>query len=289
MDIDKVYELMRDYSLTAGDILMQYRGKVENKQKEKGVGGEQSEGGLALTIVDEMVQEGFLWELYKTGIKTRINCEEETPLKELFRMNVKNEFTVHQDPCDGTKPYLEGKDDFATGYGISDIRNNFTHTVIHAPARGRIYIASPNENKILNRKLEEIKETNKPNYKLIFSKRALNERGKEEAKKQGFEVYGVESAHCRIIDVALRNAGAYLYGNANPHDSLIPYAFAAGRGISLFDVNEEKINVPVKEENGFVKFERIPSVIYISDENPHKKILLSILSDKKNLDEHFLN
>ncbi len=236
-----------------------------------------------------MIQEGFLWELYKTGIKPRINCEEETSLKELFRMNLKSEYTVHQGPCDGTKPYLEGKDDFATGYGISDSRNNFTHTVIYAPARERIYIASPNENKVLNRRLEEVKDIINTDYKIIFSKRALNEKGKKEAEKAGFKVNGVESAHCRIIDVALRNAGAYLYGKANPHDSLIPYAFAMGRDVSLFDINGKNVNVSVKEENGFIKFDRVSSVIYINNENPHKKTLLDILSDKKNLDENFLN
>src|SRR3989344_1829079 len=229
MQIRTLYEFMQAYALRAGKILMGYRGKVKDKGKDpaNSIGIDQEESGLALSIVDEIVQEGFLWELsrFDFSSRIRINCEEDTATRDLFRGNVGELCTVHQDPCDGTKPYIEGKDDFATGYGISDSQNNFTHTVIYAPARSRLYVASPDDDAhVLNGELETVVESEQfeQNYKRIFSKRAFNDRGKQEAQKIGLQVEGVESAHCRIIDVALGNAGAYLYGKANPHDSFVP-------------------------------------------------------------------
>jgi len=205
--------------------------EIKENEKPKGlVGGDQAKGGLYVTDIDMEVQELFLERLFSLNKGVRINCEEETEKKEWFKGN--SGITVHQDPLDGTTSYLEGKEEFATGYGISDPENNFTHTVIYVPVRDRLYIASPEENRVLNGKLEKIEEEIKPNYRIIFTKRALNDKGREQTRKAGFETYDIESAHCRIIDVALRKAGAYLYGQANPHDSLIPYAFANARGLS---------------------------------------------------------
>lgn len=292
-DVDRIYDLMKTFSLQAGEILMRYRGKVVDigKSDANAVGGEQAAAGLALSVVDEILQEGFLWELFKAAPLSRINCEEDTPLRHLFRGNSGSDLTVSQDACDGTKAYLEGRDTFATGYGISDARNNFTHTVIAIPARDRVYIASPMENRVLNRRLEDVAEENNPNYAKVFSKRALNERGKEEARKAGLTVADMDSAHCHIVDVAMRRAGAYLYGKANPHDSFIPYAFANGRSVLLFDVTGKAIdgrNIVVNEKDGFSTFERVPSVVYVSKENPYRDKIMDILSNRRNLDENML-
>ena len=296
--IEQIYEFMQEYAIRAGEILMSYRGKVVNKPKDasRSAGADQEEGGLALTVVDEIIQEGFLWELSRFNFSPniRINCEEETTLRELFRENKGELCTVHQDPCDGTKPYLDGKNDFATGYGISDPQNNFTHTVIYAPARDKLYVASPDSDFVFNKNEEDLETTvtqSKPNYKRIFSKRVLNERGKQEAKKAELSVEDIESTHCRIIDVALGNAGACLYGKSNPHDSFVPYAFAKARETLLFDINGRPINgqnIVVNYKNGFPVFERVPSVVYINAENPHKDVIMNILSDTRNLDETVL-
>src|SRR3989344_994180 len=106
---------MQSYSLTAGNIIMKYRGKVVGKEKPKGlVGGDQAKGGLYVTDIDMEVQELFLERLFSLNKGVRINCEEETEKKEWFKGN--SGITVHQDPLDGTTSYLEGKEEFATGY-----------------------------------------------------------------------------------------------------------------------------------------------------------------------------
>ena len=91
MQIRTLYEFMQAYALRAGKILMGYRGKVKDKGKDpaNSIGIDQEEGGLALSIVDEIVQEGFLWELsrFDFSSRVRINCEENTTLRELFRGN----------------------------------------------------------------------------------------------------------------------------------------------------------------------------------------------------------
>lgn len=291
-EIDGIHRFMMEYAVEAGRVLMQYRGKVKREVKEGGVGGDQASGGTALSVVDKIIQEDFLRELHKLlkGRKdVRINCEEDTPLQELFRGNNGELCTVHQDPCDGTDPYLDGFDDFATGYGISRGDNRFTHTAIYVPAQKLLYCASPIGNRILDENLDDVVLGHKiPEHRKIFSKRVLNDKGIKVAAEMGFVVEGVKSAHCRIIDVAMRRAGAYLYGGANPHDSMIPYAFADHSAVRLTDIKGNPIegkDIVVNEERGLPKFERIPSVAYMPFEYPYRQEIMGILSDPANLDE----
>src|SRR3989338_9066038 len=103
-EIDMIFQFMQKYATReAGPMLMRYRGKVVNKPKDtaRSAGADQEEGGLALTVVDEMIQDEFLRQLseFYFARKIRINCEEDTATRDLFRGNVGELCTVHQDPC----------------------------------------------------------------------------------------------------------------------------------------------------------------------------------------------
>ncbi len=290
-DIRGIYSLMRAYALNAGEILMQFRGKVydEGKSGPEIIQDEYRSMATAKTVVDEMIQELFLAELWNGRHNVRINVEEKTPLKHLFRNNT-GEIVVHQDPCDGTEGYVKLKDDFATGYGISDC-SGFTHTVIVRPAANRLYFASPDEFGVVNT-INGSKDNNRgQNHRVLFEKRLFSEEGRRVATEQGFEVRGMTSAHCHIPDVALGHAGAFLYGKSSPHDSLIPYAFARKCGATLCDALGAPIDTSkaiVHEKDGLPVFERLPSACYFSPSNPHIDAVLRILGDRRNLHLEYL-
>lgn len=288
----KIFHLMKKFALQAGEICLKFRGKVTDVGKNEDnvmIGDAQS---MAKTVVDEIIQELFLAELHKIAPKVRINAEEKTPLIYLFKTNKNAAYTVHQDPCDGTKSYVDMKKEFATGYAISDKNNNFTHTVVYVPMSDRMYAAASNELAIYdkNNKKYPIKKQKYSNK--IYAKRIFSERGKKEVEKSGFKVCDVLCAHLNIIETALGKAGAFLYGGSNPHDSFIPYAFAKKLHAKLFNIKGKEISakdIKTKEEDGFIKFPRLPSVCYFSIDKTKMRIIFDVLSKRENLHPEYLN
>lgn len=291
LEIKKIFNLMKNYSLRAGEILLKFRGKVTNIEKEGDNVIKGDAQSMAKTVVDEIVQEIFLAGLYKVNPKVRINVEEDTPLIYLFKENNGNLCTVHQDPCDGTKAYIDMKKDFATGYAISDKNNNFTHTVVYAPMYDRLYIASPEEFLIQDKKGEKYPIKRQKPSNIIYAKRIFSKEGEEKIKKAGFKIFKVSCSHLNIIDTALGKAGAFLYGGSNPHDSFIPYAFATKIGAKLFNIKGKKIStkdIKIEKKNGFIKFARLASVCYFSIDKEKRETIFNILSDKNNLHPDYL-
>lgn len=291
-EIKKIFNLIKNYAPKAGEIILKFRGKVTDLKKEDANVIKGDAQSMAKTIVDEIVQELFLAELYKINPKVRINAEEDTPLKYLFKGNMNRLCTVHQDPCDGTKSYIDMKKEFASGYAISDKNNNFTHTVVYAPMFNRMYVAAPNELAIYDKNSKKYPVKKQKTSNKIYAKRILSELGKKELKKSGFKICDVHCAHLNIIETALGKAGAFLYGGSNPHDSFIPYAFAKKLNTKLLNIEGKKISakdIKTKEENGFIKFPRLPSVCYFSIDNKKIKIILNVLSKKSNLHPDYLN
>lgn len=292
IEIKKIFNLMKEYSLEAGEIALKFRGKVTNLEKVDGNIVKGDAQSMAKTVVDEIIQELFLAKLYKISPKVRINAEEKTPLIYLFKNNKKAPYTVHQDPCDGTKSYVDMKKRFATGYAISDKNNNFTHTIVYAPMFDRMYVAAPRELAIYdkNNKKYPIKKQKYSNK--IYTKRILSEPGKKELEKIGFKICDVHCAHLNIIETALGKVGAFLYGGSNPHDSFIPYAFAKKLNAKLLNIKGKKISakdIKTKEENGFIKFPRLASVCYFSMDYKRIDIILNVLSKRNNLHPDYLN
>ena len=339
--IENTYRLMKDFAPVAGEVLLRTQSHVQNigKDNEQLVKDGEDPSGTYLTVLDGLIQDAFLYRLNLVNPEARINVEEKTELRKLFRGNSAEICTVHLDPLDGTKSYTKGQPEFSTGYAISNSDNNFTHTVVYVPAQHLIYVASPDEHKILcvtvtpnqelgdlvadikklqevNKSLEEsidslredmiqkiaslalevdAEETSpaiKPE-KPIYEKRVLSDKGKEALKQMGYEISSMHCAHMRVLEVALGQATAYLYGLTNPHDSMIPYAFAAKCGAVLVDVNGKPISgrdMKLTVEDGIARFERLPSVVYLSAHavgNGHMEKILAILKKPENLNQEY--
>jgi len=292
---DKIYSSMKSAAIEGGRILLKCRGKVEDlaDKNKVAIHDEYAAQALAKTIVDDVVQELFLARLFQVCPQVRINVEEETPLKYLFQGN-QHFLTSHCDPCDGTLSYLEGKDEFATGYAISDAENNFTHTVVCIPTRGRVFAASPQKHCIFNLSNEQNPDftlEDGSSSKIVFAKRILSEKGEKMLLSAGLKLGKTGSAHTGIIDVATGKAAAFIYGLSKPHDSFIPYAFATACGAQVYDATGKVLtgrDIVVQCENGFPVFERVPSVCYFKDADV-KSVILEILSDKSNLHPSYVN
>lgn len=298
--VDNVYGLMKEFAPSSREIMLPLRQYVTDIGKESDYGG----GGTSKTVVDEIVQELFLQRLMRLGKHTkkhiRVNAEEDTPSKYLFSGIKDKELvcTVHIDPLDGTESYLEKMgDEFTSGYAISDAANNFTHTAIYAPAKRLLYCASPSEYGVYKvtdcLDLEPYKISGsclEPN--IIYEKRLLSDNGKRSLEKMGFKVQGMGCTHTKVLNVALGIAGAYLYGATNPHDSMVPYAFASKYRAVALKADGTPItgrDILLSEKEGIVKFERLPSVCYLSPnlDSPERTALLGALRKDENLSNEY--
>lgn len=298
--IDQIFSLTKDAALESGNILMHYRGHVVNEEKEEDPTRDQEFQAehTAKTIVDEILQELFLANLYRIASafreKIRINVEEDTPLKNLFLGNEGSLCTVHQDACDGTKDYLDGGGAFAAGFGISDSENDFTHTAICVPARNEAYFSSSAGSQFIDMEGNEL-PIPLANVRKIFEKRILSSLGRKILEKEGFQIACVTAVHSTVIDVALGRAAAVIYGLSKPHDSFVPYAFAKERGALLVDIQGHPLtgrNIHVTMEKGFPHFHTLPSVCYfgqVGEETEKiRSFILDVLSDTKNLHPTYL-
>ncbi len=281
---DKIYRMMKKFAVETGEeIIMKYRGKVRNKGKKSDV---KSAAGMAKTVIDEIIQELFLAELYKIAPCVRINVEEKTPLRYLFRSN--SGITVHLDPLDGTLSYVEGSDRFSIGCAISDDKNNFTHTVAYFPALRTLVYAAPNEAGSIryycNDEDVTLRWSDSPSA-VVYENRVFSETGKKALLDAGFEVRETHCSHLCIAEVALKTVGAYIYRKSNPHDSMIPYAFAKSYGAKVVDETGNPItgiNMDVSNHGGFCKFERLPFVFYYSRSFGRTDEISDILSRPEN-------
>ena len=296
--INKLFIWMQEFAIMAGDIALFYRGKVENKEKQAYdlAGVKQSEQGRARTDADEIIQELFLAELYKRWPDTCINVEENTNLISLFKTGkraLKKSFlTVHLDPIDGTLNYVTGKKEFAVGLAISDAAHTFTHTVIYAPMFKKLFFASPRGSFIkMGKKITAAIQKKNPSM-LIYEKRLLSPQGRHALGLLGFSFAPPGSSHHAIINTSLGNANAFLYGGSNPHDGMIPCAFARGLNVLPYTAQGKPIagrDLTFTRTNQFFSFNRIPSLCYYSCGKEMRRTMQTILSQKENLHEEYLS
>lgn len=295
---ENLFRWMKTFVVKAGNIALKYRGRVKNigKQYDLGKIGD-IKAGTAKTIVDEIIQELFLSELYFKFPGININVEENTTILPLFSDHIAPDnrafkhLTIHLDPVDGTKSYLEGKKEFTVGLAISNKDHQFTHTIIFAPVLNKVFSASPSGCSIYNKIGKHSSVIKEEGSRLIYEKRILSKRGRKEIEKLGFFIREPNSAHISIIYTALGKSAAFLYGGSNPHDSLIPYAFAKALGVEPTNVYGEKIqgsNLEFRKTNNYLKFERVPSICYFSCSTSQKNKIISIFAKKENLDQIYL-
>lgn len=299
---------MREFSLEAGAIQMRFRSKVENREKvllDSRAKALVSSATMARTVVDEMIQELFLSRMYALCPKAFINAEENVPLNTLFseqkHRNIKHRpirfgalampLAAHIDPLDGTLNYVEGSRDFDIGMGISNSHHQFTHTVIYAPARNRLYTAWPSGTRIATLDKMPISEKPAKTLPIVYAKRALSPLGVRALQALGLTVNKGPNIHLAIVDTVCKKASAFLCSGSNPHDTLIPAAFAKARGITPINFAGKFINTKklrVVRDGQFLRFERIPSIAYFSCERALKKEILLILRNPRHLFPEYL-
>lgn len=288
--MEKIFKWMINFSVLAGEALVRNRGKLSPIIKD---GSNILTDSSVKTILDDVIQELFLSEVYLKYPEFLVNAEEDTPLKFLFQAKNKGEKRVsflHLDPLDGTKSYLDMNREFTVGMAISDNRNNFTHTVIYAPMFNKIFTASPKRWAIFNKKLRLCHDRIKRNYHLIYEKKLLSEKGQVAIKKLGFVIKKPLSSHLSILKTALHESGAFLYGGAQVHDGFIPLAFVKAQGLKPQNVFGEEIknsDIKISIKDNMPVFLRLPSLCYFSSEEGRKAIL-DILSVKENLHPEYL-
>lgn len=282
-----IFLFMQDFALRAGEVALARQKDVQNKKKA--VRGpilpRDARDAAAKTVVDEIIQELFLGELYRYFPGVRVNVEEDTPLTQLFPLHAP--LTAHLDPIDGTLSYILQERRFTIGMAISDAKNLFTHSVIYAPALGRMYTASPKGCAVRNARgivVQDYPSQKKPF--VIHEKRLLSREGRRAFERLGFHIEKVSSAHLTIVDVACARAAAFLYGLSNPHDSLVPYAFARAKGVEPTDVQGivlKQRSLQTFFEGNRLHFRRIPSICYFAPDLKERNEILRILKDPKNL------
>ncbi|OWK27319.1 MAG: hypothetical protein US76_03710 [Parcubacteria group bacterium GW2011_GWA2_38_13b] len=289
---NEIFKWMIKFALKAGKIILEYRGKTQPVNKSHDLySGKNLTDSSVKTIIDDVIQELFLSEIYFKYSDYNINAEEKTPVKFLFRTKNENP-CLHIDPLDGTKSYIDMKKEFTVGMAISDKKNNFSHTVIYAPALKKLFIASPNDYDILNEKLKKIPKKIIIKSNIIYEKRMLSDAGIAKIKSIGFEIKKPLSAHLAIIGTVLGENSAFLYGGSQVHDGLVPLAFAIANGVKPLNAKGKEIkntDIQTKIEENELKFARIPSLCYFSKTEKKIKNVLEILSKKENLHPEYLS
>lgn len=282
--VNNLYITLQCAVMDTGKIIMNYRGKVKNKGKE--YHSDATAAGMAFTDIDEIAQEIILAKLYNRNPKVMVNAEEDTPLRRLFKGN-QNDITVHIDPIDGTLSYVDGKDTFSSGCAIS-IKGQFTHTIIHAPARGLLYHASPENHEIL--RIGKDYSASQFSKKTLFAKKIFSDKGIKALGKLGYEVipdnYG---AHVSSIDAILDDIAGVIHGFTNPHDMLVAAAFARAMNKIPHGTDGNEVtgkDLVMRIEDGLPVYERIPVVAYFSNEDKDK--ILPLMCDRLLWDKRFL-
>lgn len=292
-----LFPWMQEFAVTAGAIALHHQRDIANigKARYDLAGNKESAAGNAKTVVDEIIQELFLVHVSTHWPDLSINVEEDTPLVSVFkqtRRRKKSSLTIHLDPIDGTLSYINRSKEFAIGLAISDAQNIFTHTIIYAPALKKLYTASPARRAILSgsRIINSAPRKNPP--RIIYEKRLLSEQGRRRLQTLGFAFAPLQSSHLAIVNTSLGHAAAFLYGASNPHDGMIPAAFAKACGVLPHTAKGKLLrpgDLDSTRTGQLLSFNRIPSLCYYSCDKKMQTKIQMILSQKENLHEEYIS
>lgn len=292
-----LFSWMQQFAVTAGAIALSRQRNITDigKARYDLAGGKESAAGSAKTVVDEIIQELFLAHVSMRWPNISINVEEDTPLVSLFtytQKRKKSSLAIHLDPIDGTLSYIKGEKEFAIGLAISDARNIFTHTVVYAPALKKLYVASPMRRVVQSgsRIINSAPRKNPP--RIIYEKRLLSEQGRHKLQALGFAFAPLQSSHLAIINTSLGHASAFLYGASNPHDGMIPAAFAKAYGVLPYTTKGKLLrpsDLDFTYTGQFLSFSRIPSLCYYSCDQKMQTKIKEILLQKENLHEEYVS
>lgn len=273
MNERKLVDFLKEFAVFAGKLALPYYGKVATHTKM--IKTAQSLRESEVTVIDHAIQEILLAELIRKGYTNlAFNGEEDTHLKFFFRTDYENGVTLHCDPIDGTRAFIQGKNRFASGYGLSHAKNGeheFFASVIYSPLEKILYWS------LNDQRSRHSVEKNPPK---TIVERMLNPEGLKKTKECGFSRFIVGNAHLAVVEVALGQIGAVMLDDVEVHDALIPYSFAQGYGIYPYDENGVKIKKR-KLKHDSTGFARMNRVYYFANKEIRDE-LIPIISNPKN-------
>lgn len=130
MDLEKILEVCKEISVTAGQAIMEIYDSCEDMQVEY------KEGDMPLTAADKASNQLIVERLSQEFPDIAMLSEEEKDNKE--RLN--NEYCFIVDPLDGTKEFVKRNGQFTVNIALS-----YQHTsilgVIYVPVTGELYYA----------------------------------------------------------------------------------------------------------------------------------------------------
>lgn len=130
MNLDKILEVCKEISITAGEAIMEIYNSCEDMQVEY------KAGDMPLTAADKASNQLILERLCKEFPTIAILSEEEKDHKE----RLQNDYCFIVDPLDGTKEFLKKNGQFTVNIALS-YKHKSILGVIYVPVSGELYYA----------------------------------------------------------------------------------------------------------------------------------------------------
>ena len=130
MDLEKILEVCKEISITAGEAIMEIYNSCGDMQVEY------KEGDMPLTAADKTSNRLIVERLTKEFPDIAMLSEEEKDHKE----RLKNDYCFVVDPLDGTKEFLKRNGQFTVNIALS-YQHRSILGVIYVPAAGELYYA----------------------------------------------------------------------------------------------------------------------------------------------------
>lgn len=192
-DLNNFIDKMKEAIYKAGEMALEYQGKVKNLEKEVEKLPNDNDfirqERLAKTVIDERVQEELLFTASKllNAPAVYLDAEEETAGKKCFSPEPTST-TLVIDPIDGTLRYLLGEDGFSVCVGL--IENGVILTsLVYFPARKEFYFIKDDFVYCeANGKLRKLSAPKVKNDTLVYVNNRVGEQITDNLIKEGFKV-----------------------------------------------------------------------------------------------------
>jgi len=192
-DLNNFVDKMKEAIYKAGEMALEYQGKVKNLGKEvEELSGDNDfikQQRSAKTVIDEKVQEELLLVAAKllNAPEVYLDAEEETAGKKCFSSEP-TATTLVIDPIDGTLLYISGKDGYSIVVGL--IENGAVLTaLVYFPARQEFYFIK--DDSVYREANGELRELSSPKVKndiLVYVNNRVGEQIIDRLVKEGFRV-----------------------------------------------------------------------------------------------------
>lgn len=147
MDLEKVLEVCREISVTAGEAIMKIYDSCEDMQVEY------KEGDMPLTAADKASNRLIVERLGREFPEIAMLSEEEKDHGE----RLENEYCFIVDPLDGTKEFVKRNGQFTVNIALS-YQHKSILGVIYVPVTGELYYALKGKGAFLETKDGKVKK-----------------------------------------------------------------------------------------------------------------------------------